>query len=408
MAAGRPFAYGGVLGFFGQAMTVLPGQTACLRCLFEAPPAESEIASCREAGILGPVAGIIGALQADEASLFVRGARPRLCGAILTYDARAGRTRVTAISPRQGCGCGAYVQPRRAPEDSSPTPEFGSHNRRKIMSYFTALKCRECGQDYPVEPLHVCETCFGPLEVVYDYARIRGALTHKVIESRARNLWRYRELLPVDKEPDVGPSSGFTPLLHAKRLGAELGLKRLYIKDDTVNHPTLSYKDRVVSVAITKAIEFGFNTVSCASTGNLATAVASHAARAGLRCFIFMPEGVESGKIVGSAIYGAKVITIRGNYDDVNRVCSEIADKYGWAFVNINLRPYYTEGAKTFGYEIAEQLGWKLPQNVVIPTAGGTILPKVAKAFKELKEIGLVKGGPSPRFIPPRRPAPRR
>ncbi|MGO9056167.1 MAG: threonine synthase [Candidatus Binataceae bacterium] len=260
------------------------------------------------------------------------------------------------------------------------------------MSYFTALKCRECGQDYPVEPLHVCETCFGPLEVVYDYARIRSALTHKVIESRTRNLWRYRELLPVDKEPDVGPSSGFTPLLHAKRLGAELGLKKLYIKDDTVNHPTLSYKDRVVSVAITKALEFGFTTVSFASTGNLATAVASHAARAGLRCFIFMPEGVESGKIVGSAIYGAKVITIRGNYDDVNRVCSEIADKYGWAFVNINLRPYYTEGAKTFGYEIAEQLGWKLPQNVVIPTAGGTILPKVAKAFKELKEIGLVKG----------------
>jgi len=265
------------------------------------------------------------------------------------------------------------------------------------MSYITALKCRECGQEYPLEPLHVCETCFGPLEVVYDYARIRRALTHKVIESRARNLWRYWELLPVDKEPDVGTFSGFTPLIHAKRLGAELGLKRLYIKDDTVNHPTLSYKDRVVSVAITKAIEFGFTTVSCASTGNLATAVASHAARAGLKCFIFMPEGVESGKIVGSAIYGAKVITIRGNYDDVNRVCSEIADKYGWAFVNINLRPYYTEGAKTFGFEIAEQLGWKLPQHVVIPTAGGTILPKVAKAFKELKEIGLVKG-PDPKI----------
>jgi threonine synthase len=261
------------------------------------------------------------------------------------------------------------------------------------MSYFTALKCRECGQDYPVEPLHVCETCFGPLEVVYDYGRIRAALNHKLIESRPRNLWRYRELLPVDKEPDIGPCSGFTPLLQAKRLGAEIGIKRLYIKDDTVNHPTLSYKDRVVSVAITKAREFGFTTVSCASTGNLATAVASHAARAGLRCYIFMPEGVESGKIVGSAIYGARVITIRGNYDDVNRLCSEIADKYGWAFVNINLRPYYTEGAKTFGYEIAEQMGWKLPDHVVIPTAGGTILPKVAKAFKELKDVGLVKGG---------------
>src|SRR4029077_3447218 len=190
-----------------------------------------------------------------------------------------------------------------------------------------------------------------------------------------------------------GPNSGFTPLLHCKRLGTEIGIKRLYIKDDTVNHPTLSYKDRVVSVAITKAREFGFTTVSCASTGNLATAVASHAARAGLRCYIFMPEGVESGKIVGSAIYGAKVITIRGNYDDVNRLCSEIADKYGWAFVNINLRPYYTEGAKTFGFEVAEQLGWKLPNHIVLPTAGGTILPKVAKAFKELKEVGLVHGG---------------
>ncbi len=261
------------------------------------------------------------------------------------------------------------------------------------MSYVTNLKCRECGQEYAVEPLHVCETCFGPLEVSYDYAKIKADLTQKKIESRPHNLWRYRELLPVESEPSVGLNSGFTPLLHAQRLGAELGVKRLYIKDDTVNHPTLSYKDRVVAVAITKAIEFGFKTVSCASTGNLATAVAAHAARAGLRCYIFMPEGVEAGKIVGSTIYGAQVITIRGNYDDVNRLCSEIADKYGWAFVNINLRPYYTEGAKTFGFEIAEQLGWRLPDHVVVPTAGGTILPKVAKAFKELKDLGLVKGG---------------
>src|SRR5579864_3750863 len=261
------------------------------------------------------------------------------------------------------------------------------------MIYITNLKCRECGQEYPISPLHVCETCFGPLEVTYDYARIRAAISRKLIESRPRNLWRYRELLPVDKEPDIGPSSGFTPLLQAKRLGTEIGIKRLYIKDDTVNHPTLSYKDRVVSVAITKAREFGFTTVSCASTGNLATAVASHAARAHLKCYIFMPEGVESGKIVGSTIYGAQVITIRGNYDDVNRLCSEIADKYGWAFVNINLRPYYTEGAKTFGFEVAEQLGWKVPDHIVVPTAGGTILPKVAKAFKEFKEVGLVHGG---------------
>ena len=260
------------------------------------------------------------------------------------------------------------------------------------MSYVTNLKCRECGQDYPIKPLHGWEDCFGPLEVIYDYAKIRAALTRTKIESRPHNLWRYRELLPVDGDPEVGPHSGFTPLVHCRRLGAELGLKSLYIKDDTVNHPTLSYKDRVVSVAITKAREFGFTTVSCASTGNLATAVAAHAARAGLKCFIFMPEGVEAGKIVGSTIYGAQVITIRGNYDDVNRLCSEIADKYGWAFVNINLRPYYTEGAKTFGFEIAEQLGWKLPDHIVVPTAGGTILPKVAKAFKELKDVGLVKG----------------
>jgi threonine synthase len=258
------------------------------------------------------------------------------------------------------------------------------------MSYITNLKCRECGQEYPISPLHVCETCFGPLEVTYDYARIRAAISRELIESRPHNLWRYRELLPVDSEPEAGPFSGFTPLVHAKRLGAELGVKNLYIKDDTVNHPTLSYKDRVVSVAITKAREFGFTTVSCASTGNLATAVAAHAARAHLKCIIFMPEGVESGKIVGSTIYGAKVVTIRGNYDDVNRLCSEIADKYGWAFVNINLRPYYTEGAKTFGFEVAEQLGWRVPDHIVVPTAGGTILPKIAKGFKELHEVGLI------------------
>ena len=263
------------------------------------------------------------------------------------------------------------------------------------MSYITNLKCRECGQEYPISPLHVCETCFGPLEVTYDYARIRAAISRSIIEKRPHNLWRYRELLPVDFNENevVGPNSGFTPLLHCKRLGAELGLKHLYIKDDTVNHPTLSYKDRVVSVSITKAREFGFTTVSCASTGNLATAVAAHAARAGLQCYIFMPEGVEAGKVVGSTIYGAKVITIRGNYDDVNRLCSEIADKYGWAFVNINLRPFYTEGAKTFGFEVAEQLGWRLPDHIVVPTAGGTILPKIAKAFKEMKEVGLIKTG---------------
>ena len=265
------------------------------------------------------------------------------------------------------------------------------------MAYVHGLRCRECGADYPHAPLYVCEQCFGPLEVVYDYDAIQRALTREVIESRPRNLWRYRELLPVTGDPVVGPHSGFTPLVKADRLAAALGVRELYVKDDSVNHPTFSYKDRVVSVAISKAIEFGFDTVSCASTGNLANSVSAHAARAGLHCYIFIPDNLEQGKILGSAIYGPRTVAIRGNYDDVNRLCSEIADKYRWAFVNINLRPYYTEGAKTYGFEVAEQLGWKLPQHIIVPTAGGTILPKVAKAFEELEQIGLVSG-PMPKI----------
>lgn len=263
------------------------------------------------------------------------------------------------------------------------------------MSAVIGLTCRECGQAYPVTPLHVCETCFGPLEVVYDYASIRRTMTRALIQSRPPSIWRYRELLPVQGEPQIGLYSGFTPLVKADRLAAYLGVRELYIKDDSVNHPTFSYKDRVVAVAISKAMEFGFDTVSCASTGNLANSVSAHAARAGLRCFIFIPADLEQGKVVGSAIYGPRTIGVRGTYDDVNRLCSEIADRYGWAFVNINLRPYYTEGAKTYGFEIAEQLGWRLPQHIVVPTAGGTILPKVAKAFEELQRIGLVDGGQS-------------
>ncbi len=258
------------------------------------------------------------------------------------------------------------------------------------MSYVKGLRCRECGAENPVAPLHVCDTCFGPLEVVYDYAAIRQVLTREVIASRPRNLWRYRELLPVDGEPRVGLYSGYTPLVRAERLGAALGVRELWVKDDSVNHPTFSYKDRVVSVAISKAIEFGFDTVSCASTGNLANSVSAHAARAGLNCYIFIPDDLEQGKVISSTIYGPRAVAIRGNYDDVNRLCSEIADKYGWAFVNINVRPYYTEGAKTYGFEVAEQLGWKLPKHIVVPTAGGTILPKVAKAFTELRDLGLI------------------
>lgn len=261
------------------------------------------------------------------------------------------------------------------------------------MSFVKGLKCRECGQEYPKKPLHVCETCFGPLEVDYEYDQIKKNISREKIASRARNLWRYRELLPIDGEPQAGLYSGFTPLIRAHRLGAVLGVKELYIKDDSVSHPTFSYKDRVVSVAISKAIEFGYDTVSCASTGNLANAVSAHAAKAGLNCYVFIPDGLEQGKIIGSAIYNPRTIAIKGNYDDVNRLCSEIADKYEWAFVNVNLRPYYAEGAKTHGFEIAEQLGWKLPRHVVVASAGGTILPKIFKSFKELKQVGLIEDG---------------
>jgi threonine synthase len=229
---------------------------------------------------------------------------------------------------------------------------------------------------------------------VYDYEQIKKRLSREKIASRPRNLWRYRELLPIAGEPKAGLYSGFTPLIRAVRLGEALGVKELYLKDDSVNHPTFSYKDRVVSVAISKAIEFGYDTVSCASTGNLANSVAAHAARAGLDCYVFIPEGLEQGKIIGSAIYGPHIIAINGTYDDVNRLCSEIADKYEWAFVNVNLRPYYAEGAKTHAFEIAEQLGWKLPHHLVVGSAGGTILPKLAKGFGELKQLGLVEDRP--------------
>ncbi len=263
------------------------------------------------------------------------------------------------------------------------------------MGHVEGLRCRECGAEYAREPLHVCEQCFGPLEVVYDYPAIARALTRAAIAARPRNLWRYRELLPVTREPRVGPHSGCTPLVRAERLAAALGAREVWVKDDSVNHPTFSYKDRVVSVAISAAMELDFTTVSCASTGNLANSVSAHAARAGLPCVIFIPDDLEQGKILGSAIYGPHTVAVRGNYDDVNRLCSEIADKYRWAFVNINLRPYYTEGAKTCGFEIAEQLGWTPPRHIVVPTAGGTLLPKIARAFDELRLVGLLDA-PSP------------
>ena len=258
------------------------------------------------------------------------------------------------------------------------------------MSYVLGLKCKECGHRTGVSPVHVCEACFGPYEVEYDYAKMTGKVTRESIGRGPRSLWRYVDLLPVDV-PRVGFHSGFTPLKRANRLAAELGVSELWIKDDSCNYPTYSYKERVVSVAISKAIEFGFDTVGCASTGNLANSTAAHAAQAGIRCFVMIPHDLEQGKVLGSLIFSPTMVRIRGTYDDVNRLCTEIADKYGWAIVNVNLRPYYTEGAKTYGFEIAEQLGWRLPQHTVVPTAGGTILPKVYKAYQELIELGLVE-----------------
>ncbi len=259
------------------------------------------------------------------------------------------------------------------------------------MSYVLGLKCKECGHRVPVSAVHVCEACFGPYEVEYDYAKMKGRVTRQSIAAGPKSLWRYKDLLPVEGEPKVGFHSGFTPLKRANRLATELGCRELWIKDDSCNYPTYSYKERVVSVAISKAVEFGFDTVGCASTGNLANSTAAHAAQAGIRCFVMIPHDLEQGKVLGSLIFGPTMVRIRGTYDDVNRLCTEIADKYGWAIVNVNLRPYYTEGAKTYGFEIAEQLGWRLPQHTVVPTAGGTILPKVYKAYQELIELGLVE-----------------
>ena len=258
------------------------------------------------------------------------------------------------------------------------------------MSFVKCLRCKQCGKEYPIQPLYVCEEDFGGLEVAYDYEAIRAYLSRETIERRPGNVWRYRELLPVEGEPLTGEHSGWTPLLRAKNLARELGARELYLKDDSVNRPSLSYKDRVVAVALSKAVEFGFDTIGCASTGNLANAVAAHGARAGLNRYIFIPADIEPGKILGSLIFDANIVLVRGNYDDVNRLCAEVGDKFGWAFVNVNLRPYYTEGAKTHGFEIAEQLGWRFPGSVVLPVAGGTILPKVARAFEELQTLGFV------------------
>jgi len=257
------------------------------------------------------------------------------------------------------------------------------------MAKIKALKCKECGREYPVEPIHVCEFCFGPLEVDYDYDEISKIISREKIENGPKSLWRYVDLLPVDN-PKVGLNAGFTPLIKAENLGKELGIKNLYIKDDSVNHPTLSFKDRVVSVALSKALEFGFDTAACASTGNLANSVSALSASAGMKCFVFIPSNLETNKIIGSLVFDPVVVAVDGNYDDVNRLSSEVANEFGWAFVNINIRPFYSEGSKTLAYEVAEQLGWKSPDAVVAPLASGSLYTKIWKGFNEFKMVGIL------------------
>ena len=256
---------------------------------------------------------------------------------------------------------------------------------------FAGLRCKECGHAYAPEARHVCEdVCFGPLEVVYDYDAIRARVSRASIEAGPTSIWRYRDFLPIEGDPiDVG--TGFTPLLRANRLARRLGLKELYIKNDGVNMPTLSFKDRVVSVALTRAKELGFSTVSCASTGNLANSTAAIAAHAGMECCVFIPADLEAGKILGTLVYNPTLMAVRGNYDQVNRLCSEVANTYGWGFVNINLRPYYSEGSKTLGYEVVEQLGWRLPDHIVAPLASGSLFTKIRKGFDEFMKVGLVE-----------------
>jgi threonine synthase len=259
----------------------------------------------------------------------------------------------------------------------------------KHEGFMRALKCRECGREYPLTATHVCEFDFGPLEVAYDYDRIKKSLTRAAIQSRIKSMWRYRELLPVANDPTVGLQVGFTPLIKADRLAKQLGIRELWIKNDAVNYPSLSFKDRVVSVALSRSRELGFDTVACASTGNLANSVAANAAAAGLKAYVFIPSDLEQGKIVNSLVYGANVIGIKGHYDEVNRLCAEIAGKFGWAFVNVNMRPYYAEGSKSMAYEIAEQFGWRVPPHTVVPMASGSLLTKIQKGYQEFVKLGL-------------------
>jgi threonine synthase len=256
------------------------------------------------------------------------------------------------------------------------------------------LRCRECHKSWGNVPKSICDDCFSPLEIFYDYDSIRRDFTREKIAQGPPNIWRYSALLPLPENHEPTLPVGFTPLIKTPRLAREIGAKNLYVKNDAVCLPTLSFKDRVVAVALANARVFGFDTVSCSSTGNLANATAAQAARNGFKCWIFIPADLEQAKIIGTQVFGANLVRISGSYDQVNRLCSQIADEHNWGFVNVNLRPYYAEGSKTFGYEIAEQLGWRLPDNVICPMAGGSLIVKIKKAFDELIQLGLVEPKP--------------
>jgi threonine synthase len=267
-----------------------------------------------------------------------------------------------------------------------------------VGPFVRGLRCRECGRSYPAEALHVCEWCFGPLEVVYDYEAIAFSTSREQVAAGPRTIWRYGNLLPASSVDPVDLGAGFTPLLRADHLAAELGLGELWLKNDTVN-PTGSFKDRVVSVSLTRARELGFKVAACASTGNLANSVAAHAARAGMRSVVFIPADLELPKIVTTAVFGGTLVAVTGNYDDVNRLCAELASEHpSWAFVNVNIRSYYSEGSKTLAFEVAEQLGWRAPDHVVVPVGSGSQLTKVAKGFRELYKVGLLDEEPHTRI----------
>ena len=259
------------------------------------------------------------------------------------------------------------------------------------MEKVRCLRCRECGAEYPAEPLNVCDLCFGPVEVAYNYDAISRVISRERIRQGPPTMWRYGDLLPVESEKPVDLGTGYTPLVQAKNLGRALGLSNLYVKNDSVN-PSFSFKDRVVSVASTKALEFEFDTLACASTGNLMGAVGAHGAKAGMETVVFFPADLEQGKILGAGVYGARMIAIEGNYDQVNRLCSEVADNNRWAFVNINMRPYYAEGSKTLGYEVAEQLGWQAPDHCVVPAASGAMFTKIWLGLNEFADLDLIDG----------------